>query len=118
MKISVGVELPHKCSSGTSVLILSQWKLAAALFDFGHSELRKDKNGKKIKVQPNRKRKSGNGSHPAVAKGHPVTVQALEVPSKKAKQSHDLPHSVSENRNPSKKSGSHVMSSRTRNVPT
>jgi hypothetical protein len=97
---------------------LTNGKLAAALFDFGHSELRKGKNGKKIKVQPNRKRKSGNGSRQAVAKGRPVTVQALEVPSKKAKQSHDLACSVRENRNPSRKSGSHVMNSRTRNVPT
>ena len=34
---------------------LTKGKLASALFDFGQSELTKGKNGKKIKVQPNRK---------------------------------------------------------------
>ena len=88
-------------------------KLASALFDFGQSELCRGKNGKKIKVQPNRKRKSGNCSRQAVGKGRPVT---LEVPRKKARQSHDLARSVRENRNCSKKSGSHVMQSKTRHV--
>lgn len=94
---------------------LTKGKLASALFYFGQSELTKGKNGKKIKVQPNRKRKSGNCSRQAVGKGRPATV-ALEVPKKKAKQSHDLARSVRENRNCSKKSGSHVMQSKTRHV--
>jgi hypothetical protein len=92
---------------------LPNGKLASALFDFGQSELCKGKNGKKIKVQPNRKCESGNCSHQAVGKGRPVT---LEVPRKKARQSHDLARSVHENRNCSKKSGSHVMQSKTRHV--
>lgn len=99
--------------SGSSLM---NGKLAAALFDFGQSELTKGKNGKKIKVQPNRKRKLGNGSRQAVSKGRPVAIHALEVPRKKAKQSHDLARSVRENRNCSKKSGSHVMRSKTRHV--
>ena len=88
-------------------------KLASALFGFGQSELCKGKNGKKIKVQPNRKRKSGNCSHQAVGKGRPVT---LEVPMKRARQSHNLARSVRENRNCSKKSGSHVMQSKTKHI--
>ena len=36
--------------------------LTSALFNFGSNELRKGKNGKKIKVQPNRKRKHANGA--------------------------------------------------------
>ena len=36
--------------------------LVTALFNFGSHELLKKGKGKKIKVQPNRKRKSGNGS--------------------------------------------------------
>lgn len=57
--------------SGSSLM---NGKLAAALFDFGQSELTKGKNGKKIKVQPNRKRKLGNGSRQAVSKGRPVAI--------------------------------------------
>lgn len=99
--------------SGSSLM---NGKLAAALFEFGQGELTRGKTGKKIKVQPNRKRKLGNGSRQAVAKGRPVAIHALEVPKKKAKQSHDLACSVRENRNCSKKSGSHVMRSKTRHV--
>ncbi len=45
--------------------------LTAALFDFGTSETRQFGKGEKIRVQPNRKRKSGNGSRDdqAVSKG-------------------------------------------------
>ena len=39
---------------------LTKGKLTSARLDFGQSELTKGKNSKKIKVQPNRKCKSGN----------------------------------------------------------
>ena len=45
--------------------------LVSAVFNFGSDEILKEGKGKKIKVQPNRKRKSGNGSRHAVAKGRP-----------------------------------------------
>ena len=83
--------------------------LCSALFNFGAAELNKSKNWKKIKVQPNRKRKSGNGSHQAVSKGRSAVLVPLEVPPKKAKRSHNLAISVARNTNVSRKSGSHVM---------
>lgn len=85
--------------------------LTSALFNFGANELRKGKNGKKIKVQPNRKRKSGNGSRQAVGKGRPV---ALGIPHKKPKRDHRFAMSVKQNVNVAKKSGSHVMKSKTK----
>ena len=88
-------------------------KETLVLFDFGQSELCKGKNGKKIKVQPNRKCKSGNCSHQAVGKERPVT---LEVPRKKARQSHDLVRSVRENRSCSKESGYHVIQLKTKHI--
>lgn len=51
-----------------------QSNLASALFTFGSSEVKKTGNGKKIRVQPNRKRKCGSGSQ-AVSKGRPVQLQ-------------------------------------------
>ncbi|CAB4041760.1 Hypothetical predicted protein, partial [Paramuricea clavata] len=90
--------------------------LTSALFNSGAAELSKSRNGKKIKVQPNRKRKSSNGSHQAVAKGRPAAFVAVGVPTKKAKRSHSLAVSVAQNTNVSRKSGSHVMKSRTRHV--
>lgn len=48
--------------------------LIAALHNFGTNELKKTGTGKKIRVQPNRKRKSGNGSRQAVAKGRPTKL--------------------------------------------
>ena len=70
--------------------------------------------GKKIKVQPNRKRKCGNGSCQALAKGRPTQMHSLEVPQKKAKCSHGLAEAVISNSQSSKKSGSHVMKSKTK----
>jgi hypothetical protein len=90
-----------------------QGNLTSALFTFGANQLRKGNNGKKIKVQPNRKRKSGNCSRQAVAKGRTATLKALELPAKKAKRSHNLALSVKQNTNVAKKSGSHVMHSKT-----
>ena len=86
--------------------------LVTAVFNFGSDEILKKGKCKKIKVQPNRKRKSGSGSHQAVAKGHPT--QTLEVPQKKAKRSHGLAEAVKSNTQSSKKSGSHVMKSKTK----
>jgi hypothetical protein len=88
--------------------------LTSALFNFGANELRKGKNGKKIKVQPNRKRKHANGSHQVVRKGRPVTFSAMEIPSKKAKRQHSFAKSVRQNVNIARKSGSHVMRSKTK----
>ena len=88
--------------------------LTSALFNFGASELRKGKNGKKIKVQPNRKRKHANGSHQVVRKGRPVTFSAMELPSKKAKREHRFAKCVQQNVNVARKSGSHVMKSKTK----
>ena len=90
--------------------------LTSALFNFGAAELSKSRNGKTINVQPNRKRKSSNGSHQAVPKGRPAAFVAFGVPTKKAKRSHSLAVSVAQNTNVSRKSGSHVMKSRTRHV--
>ena len=53
--------------------------LTSALFNFGAAEISKSRNGKKIKVQPNRKRTFGNGSHQAVAKGRPAAFVAFGV---------------------------------------
>ncbi len=90
--------------------------LTSALYNFGALELKKGKNGKKIKVQPNRKRKSGSGSRQAVAKGRSVNLTTLKIPAKKPKRSHNLALAIRENTNVSKKSGAHVMHSRTRHV--
>ena len=90
--------------------------LVTALFNFGSDELLKKGKGKKIKVQPNRKRKSGNGSRQAVAKGRPTHLQSLEIPHKKAKRSHGLAEAVKANTQSSKKSGSDVMKSKTKHV--
>lgn len=89
--------------------------LTSALFNFGSSEMNKNGKGKKIKVQPNRKRKSGNGSRQAVSKGRPTEMQrSLAVPPKRAKRSHDLAKAVLSNTQGSKKSGSHAMKSKSR----
>lgn len=75
--------------------------------------------GKKIRVQPNRKRKSGNGSRQAeaVAKGRLSHLkQTLHVPPKKPKRSHDLAEAVQFNTQSSKKSGSQVMKSKTKHI--
>lgn len=90
--------------------------LVTALFNFGSAELKKTGKGRKIKVQPNRKRKSGNGSRQAVSKGRPTQMQSLEIPQKKAKRSHNLAQAVKSNTQSSKKSGSHVMKSKTKHV--
>ena len=88
--------------------------LVTAVFNFGSDEILKKGKGKKIKVQPNRKRKSGNGSCRAVAKGRPTQMYSLEVRQKKAKHSHGLAEAVKSNTQRSKKSGSHVMKSKTK----
>ena len=88
--------------------------LVTAVFNFGSDEILKKGKGKKIKVQPNRKRKSGNGSRQAVAKGRPTQMHSLEVPQKKAKRRHTLAQAVKSNTQSSKKSGSHVMKSKTK----
>ena len=90
--------------------------LVSAVFNFGSDEILKKGKGKKIKVQPNRKRKSGNCSRQAVAKGRPTQMHSLEVPIKKAKRSHGLAEAVKSNTQSSKKSGSHVMKSKTKHV--
>lgn len=91
--------------------------LTTALFNFGSGELKKTGKGKKIRVQPNRKRKSGNGNRQAVSKGRPTQLQqSLQVPPKKAKRSHDLAKAVQANTQSSRKSGSHTMKSKTRHV--
>jgi ribosomal protein L14 len=69
------------------------------------SELSKS-NGEKIKVQPNRKRKSGNGTHQAVCT---VALVPLAIPKNKAKRGHNLAVAVRENTPMAKKSGSHTM---------
>ena len=46
--------------------------LVSALFNFGAAELRSTRTGRKINVQPGRKRKSNNGSHQAITKGNLV----------------------------------------------
>ena len=91
--------------------------LTEALFDFGTSETRKSGKGKKIRVQPNRKRKYGNGSRQAVSKGRPTQLQEeLQVPSRKAKRSHDLAKAVQSNMQSSKKSGAQTMKSKTKHM--
>ena len=91
--------------------------LTAALFDFGTNETRKSGKGKKIRVQPNRKRKYGNGSSQAVSKGRPTQLQEeLQVPSRKAKRSHDLAKAVQSNTLSSKKSGAQTMRSKTKHM--
>ena len=47
-------------------------------------------------------------------KGRPTQMHPLEVPQKKAKRSHGLAEAVISNRQSSKKSGSHVMKSKTK----
>jgi hypothetical protein len=79
--------------------------LVSALFNFGTDELRSTRTGKKIKIQPGRKRKSNNGSRQAVAKGRPTTLKCLEPPRKRAKRQHSLAMAVMENVPPSKTSG-------------
>ena len=92
-------------------------QLTTALFNFGSSEMSRVGKGKKIRVQPYRKRKSGNGSRQAVAKGRPSHLkQSLQVPPKKPKHSHDLAEAVQSNTQSSKKSGSHVMKSKTKHI--
>ena len=86
--------------------------LVSALFNFGAAELRSTRTGRKIKVQPGRKRKSNNGSHQAITKGRPTTLKSLEPPRKHTKRQHSLAMAVKENVPPSKKSGSHAMRSK------
>ena len=87
--------------------------LASALFSFGSSEVKKTGNGKKIRVQPNRKRKCGSGSRQVVSKGRPVQLQE---PTSKRKRTHDLAKAVQTNTKSSKKSGSHTMKSKTKHM--
>ena len=87
--------------------------LASALFSFGSSEVKKTGNGKKIRVQPNRKRKCGSGSRQVVSKGRPVQLQE---PTSKRKRTHDLAKAVKTNTKSSKKSGSHTMKSKTKHM--
>lgn len=88
--------------------------LTTAFFNFGSSDLRKTGKGKKIKVQPNRKRKSGNGSRQAVSKGRPTQMKTLPLPSKRPRRSHSLAEAIVSNTQSSKKSGSHVMKSKSK----
>lgn len=87
--------------------------LASALFSFGSSEVKKTGNGKKIQVQPNRKRKCGSGSRQVVSKGRPVQLQEL---TSKRKRTHGLAKAVQTNTKSSKKSGSHTMKSKTKHM--
>ena len=89
-----------------------QSNLASALFTFGSSEVKKTGNGKKIRVQQNRKRKCGSGSQ-AVSKGRPVQLQE---PTSKGKWSHDLAKAVQTNTKSNKKSGSHAMKPKTKHI--
>ena len=88
-----------------------QSNLVSALYNFGASEIKKTGMGKKIKVQPNRKRKTGNGSRQAVPKGRPVQ---LHEP--KRKRTHTFTTAVQSNTNTSKKSGTHTMQSKTKHL--
>lgn len=90
-----------------------QSNLASALFTFGSSEVKKTGNGKKIRVQPNRKRKCGSGSRQAVSKGRPVQLQEQ---TSKRKRSHDLAKAEQTNTKSSKKSGSHAIKSKTEHI--
>ena len=71
--------------------------LVTAAFNFGSDEILKKGKGKKIKVRPNRKRRSGNGSRLAVAKGCPTQMHSLEVPQRKAKRRHALAQAAKSN---------------------
>ncbi len=105
---ALGTEI-IKFSEGLNLLTTSmQGNLTSALFTFRVNQLSKfkGKNGKKIKVQPNRKRMSCNCSRQAVAKGRTASIKALELP---AKRSHNLAFSVKQSTNVAKKSGSQVM---------
>ena len=104
-KFSKRVAALSRCSTMHSNLV-------TAVFNFGSDETLKKEKGKKIKVQPNKKRKSGNGSRQSVAKGRPTQMHSLEVPQKKPKHSHGLAEAVKSNTQSSKKSGSHVMKSK------
>ena len=86
--------------------------LVSALFNFGAAELRSTRTGRKIKVQPGRKRKSNSGSHQVITKGRQTTLKSLEPPRKHTKRQHSLAIAVKENVPPSKKSGSHAMRSK------
>ena len=88
-----------------------QSNLVSALYNFGASEIKKTGMGKKIKVQPNRKRKTGNGSRQAVPKGRPVQLHEPE-----RKRTHTFTTAVQSNANTSKKSGTHTMQSKTKHL--
>ncbi|PFX13343.1 hypothetical protein AWC38_SpisGene22577 [Stylophora pistillata] len=90
--------------------------LVTALFDFGSSELNKPGKRKKIRVQPNRKKKCGSSCYQAVSKGRPAQMKVLDIPNKKAKRSHNLAEVLRTNTQSSKKSGVHVMKSKTKNL--
>lgn len=106
------IKFSKRVTSLTSARAM-QSNLVSALYNFGASELKKTGIGKKIKVQPNRKRKSGNGSRQAVPKGRAVQ---LHEPASKRKRPHDLATAVQTNTNSSKKSGSHTMKSKTKHT--
>ena len=105
------IKFSKRVTSLTSARAM-QSNLASALFTFGSSEVKKTGNGKKIRVQPNRKRKCGSGSQ-AVSKGRPVQLQE---PTSKGKWSHDLAKAVQTNTISNKKSGSHAMKPKTKQI--
>ena len=76
--------------------------LVCALFNFGAAELRSTRTGRKIKVQPGKKRKSNNGSHQAITKGRPTKLKSLEPLRKRTKRQHSLAMAVKENVLPEK----------------
>ena len=92
--------------------------LTSALYNFGASELQKGKNGRKIKVQPNRKRKSGCESIQVATKGRSANLTALRISDEKPKRSYNLALAIRGNTYVSKKSDAHVMHSRTRYILT
>ena len=68
--------------------------LISALYGFGTAELRKSKNGKKIKVQPKRKRKR---RCQAAAEGRILELAPICPPAKKGKRVHSLSVAVEQN---------------------
>jgi len=88
----------------------------SSLFSFGVNELSIRKKGRKIQVQPNRRRKSAIQNRQTVGKGQPVSLKSLEIPRKKPKQTHSLASSVRQNTNTSKNSAQHAMKSKSRHL--
>ena len=88
----------------------------SSLFSFGVNELSIRKKGRKIQVQPNRRRKSAIQNRQTVGKGQPVSLKSLEIPRKKPKQTHSLASSVRQNTNTSKNFAQHAMKSKSRHL--